>query len=163
MLENFGINIRRYYELSDNQEEVLYRFKKYQLQPTDAFLLNSGNDKVFIKAKEEASKWWSPELTLTIEASEKGSYVREVAGPNPATFTMTIFLLTVGVMILFLALMVALSQVSLGLSSTLSFLIAGFAAAFILSTYFIIWKGRQRAEGQIKILREFADRIIRNS
>lgn len=163
MLENFGINIRRYYELTDNQEELLYRFKKYQLQPDDAFLLSSGNDKVFIKVKDEASRWWSPELTLTIEAAEKGSFVREVAGPNPATFTMTIFLLTVGVMILFLALMVALSQVSLGLSSAVSFLIAGLAAAFILSTYIIIWKGRKKAEGQIMVLRDFANRIIQNS
>lgn len=160
MVSNFGINIRRQYTLPVSQETILQRFRRYAGTKSALFHIHAGNDKVFLKIKDDESKWWSPELSLTVESEGDGALVREVAGPNPSTFTMTIFLLTVGSTLLFLSLMVALSQLSLGLSYLWSLGIAGLAALFIMITYYVIWRGRKKAEGQILLLRKCVRQII---
>jgi hypothetical protein len=99
-------------------------------------------------------------MTLTIEQSETGSLIREVIGPNPPVFTGTIFLLTGGSVVLMFAVMVALSQISLGLSSFWSLLVAGFSVFFILIVYGIVWAGRLKAGSQIQELRDFAQKVM---
>lgn len=160
MTNNLGINIRRQYESGQSQEELLRRFRQKALSKPEGFEMQSGNDKVFVKFNKSGSMWYSPELTLTIENKENGSLIREVIGPNPATFTMTIFLLTGGLLVLFLALMVALSQISLGMSSQWSLLIAGSSAIFSVLFYLFVWSGRYRARAQIIALKEFAAQVI---
>lgn len=158
MFSNLGINFRRQYANMHSQEELLRRFRKLASSRPADFNLTSGNDKVFIRFNR--SNWFSPELTLTIEDKGNGSLIREVIGPNPATFTLTIFIITGGFIILFLALMVALSQISLGMSSFWSFFTAASAGLFSILFYLFIWSGRYRARGQMEELNRFVQGII---
>lgn len=160
MTNNLGINIRRQYESCQSQEELLRRFRQKATSRPEGIDMQSGNDKVFVKFSKSSSMWYSPELTLTIENKQHGALIREVIGPNPATFTMTIFLLTGGLLVLFLALMIALSQISLGMSSQWSFTIAGISAAFSVLFYLFIWSGRYRAKKQISELKDFVEQVI---
>jgi hypothetical protein len=158
MLKNLGINIRQQYEIAVLQDVLLSRFNRIAESQQSGLIIHTGNDKVFVKLKE--SSWYSPELTLTIEAKEGGVIIREIVGPNPATFTMTIFLLTGGLMVFFLAIMIALSQLSLGMSTLWSFIVASSAGLFSVIVYFFIWSGRYRAGGQIQRLKTFVQGVM---
>jgi hypothetical protein len=161
MANRFGINIRNHYDLEDQPDVVLRKFIRKLDESTEPFILKTGNNKVFFKTKHEETKWWSPELTLSIESGENGSHVREVIGPNPATFTLSMFGIIGGSVIFFFAIMVALSQINLGLSPKLSFIVAALAILFIVSVYTLIALGRRWAGGQMKRMTDYANSIIR--
>ncbi len=160
MANHFGINIRNRYELNEHPEQVLRKFIRRLNDSSQPFNLKTANNKVFFKTRAEEAKWWSPELSISIEQSENGTLIREVMGPNPETFTFTIFGIIGGSVLCFFAVMLALSQLNLGLSPTLSLVVAALALLFILIIYSTIALGRRRAASQMKAMTDYAKEIM---
>jgi hypothetical protein len=128
--------------------------------PDNPYLLQIAGEKIFIKIPPERHKWWSPELYLVVGEQDDHSHIREVLGPNPQVFMLSMFLISLGAVISFFALIVALSQFNLGMSATL-FLTIGLAALVLIGIV-LVWmaRGRRKARPQMEELRAFVRGVI---
>ncbi len=155
MLNDLGINIRKNYHSDLSMEAIQRSFKETTHAENPDFIVRTGNNKVFVSFRNHLKKWWSPELTLTLDEGSDNTQIRELLGPHPATFTMTMFFLTGGVVIFGLAIMLAISQISLGLSASLSFITALVAIIFMAGVYIFLLTGRIRGSSQMDQLHQF--------
>ncbi len=155
MWKKLGINIRRSYETSLAGDQVLNQFNEVKFTSNPDFVVRTGNDKIFVSYRNHLKKWWSPELTLTVDAETDKTQIRELLGPHPATFTMTMFFLTGGVVIFGLAIMLAISQISLGISASISFITALAAILFMSGVYVFLLAGRIKGSQQMDFMRDF--------
>lgn len=152
-----GIKFRQQYDVPQSQQTLLSKFMLKLKNPGIPYQMQIAGDKVFIKVPKEKHHWWSPELLLTIEKSENDtSTVKEVIGPNPPVFMLSMFLITGGGVISLFALIVAISQLGLGMASQLSFIISIVALILIVATLLFMALGRKKARPHMEELRKFA-------
>ena len=160
MSSNVGIKLRDHYDVALDQDTIVGRFQRRMKDPSNDYLLQIAGEKIFIKIPSSRHKWWSPELYLVVGKREGASHIREVLGPNPQVFMLSMFMISLGAVISFFALIVALSQFNLGMSATL-FLTIGLAALILIGiVLFIMAIGRRRARPQMQELRDFAASVI---
>jgi len=141
MFQNLGIRFRDQYVHNENPDTLLKRFKEKQNNKSNPFIIQIAYHSVFLKIPEKEHKWWSPELTVNIEAHENGSTIKEVSGPNPSTFTFAMFVIIFSIVIFFFALMFVFSQIQLGTSPHLSLLVIGATIVLALSVIIILGLG----------------------
>ena len=105
--------------------------------------------------------YWSPQLTLMIEEKEEGGcHLRGLYGPRPAVWTMFVFFYAIiGVVALF-SLMIGGSQINLGKSSWVIWLVPILAVLFI-SLYYVAYLGKKKGRPEIITMHNFLMKILK--
>ncbi len=141
-------------------DDIIKRFTTRKNNYTDSIEMRIVGNTVFLKVPPGANKWWSPELTLRIELKPEGSIVKEIAGPNPGTFTLAMFVIIAAIVIIFFALMFVFSQIQLGLPPLISLLVIGGSSLIVLLVLVILSWGRRKAKPQMKEMKNFVSDVI---
>lgn len=98
--------------------------------------------------------YWSPQLDLTLEESEKGSTVRGMYGPRPIVWTMFVFFYSVIGFAALVITVLGLSYLSLGRSVAILWLVPVLVIAFF-TLYLVANFGKKMGRGQMGTLHEF--------
>jgi len=88
--------------------------------------------------------------------------IREVTGPNPATFTLAMFVIIFAIVIFFFALMFAFSQIQLGTSPLISLLVIAGSATITFLVIVILGWGRKKAHAQMEEMKDFVKEVLSN-
>lgn len=116
---------------------------------------------VIISVKEEDRHFWSPELSLDVEAEGETTEVRCVLGPRSSLWTMFASFYAFSVLVGISGLVLGISQMGLGMRPWgLWFLPA--SAVLLASAYGIALTGQKVAYDQMTRLRSFVEDIFRN-
>jgi len=115
-------------------------------------IINPGYATIYIPRKDQ--HYWSPQLNLTFEETEKGSVLRGLYSPRPTVWTMFVFFYSIiGLGVLFIAVM-GLSYLMLGKPAAILWWVPVLLLIF-LSLYLVAHFGQKLGEEQMIILHEF--------
>ncbi|MEQ9168504.1 MAG: hypothetical protein RLO12_19760 [Fulvivirga sp.] len=113
---------------------------------------------IYIPHKDQ--HYWSPQLSLTIEETDRGSILRGLYGPRPVVWTMFIFFYSlIGITILFIGVM-GISYMSIGKPTSLLWLIPVLALTF-LTLWLVAHFGQKLGHAQMVILQSFIEKAIK--
>jgi len=157
-----SIRVRPRFKLATSYApEDLTVLIKQQIQNTKSSCYAESLLKSFVvlKIKKEEQHFWSPQLTLSIDRREGGSFIRGLYTPKPTIWSMFIFLYTgIGVCILFAGLY-GLSRLSLNLEAPILWSVpALFGLALLL--YLIAQFGQKLGARQMFDLHHFLEEAI---
>lgn len=155
-----GINIRRTYGHSESLEVLMEKFTTTQQRAENPFSLQMANNLISLNVNQEEQHWWSPEMTLRLEAEDNKISIYEVIGPNSSMFTLAMFFVILGSVIFLAALMMALSQMSVGDSPLLAIATTILSGILIAVTFRVLAMGRLKAADQVSRLRIFVGDIL---
>lgn len=123
-----------------------------QEQATCTGIVNDGYVTIYIPHEDQ--HYWSPQLNLTFEETEKGSLIRGLYGPRPVVWTMFVFFYSViALAVLFIGVL-GLSYAMLGKSTVILWLEPVLILIF-LSLYLVAHFGQKLGEKQMIILHDF--------
>lgn len=115
-------------------------------------IVNPGYVTLYIPRKDQ--HYWSPQLNLTFEETEKGSVLRGLYSPRPAVWTMFVFFYAlIGLGILFIGVL-GLSYLMLDKPATILWLVPVLVLIFF-SLYLVAHFGQKLGEKQMIILHDF--------
>lgn len=107
----------------------------------------------------EERHYWSPQLSIDIEAHEEGALIRGLYGPKPSVWLMFVFLYSVlGVISLFVAI-TGFSQYSLGIPAPVLWVLP-LTAILALFLYFSAKTGERLGRDQMVRLHLFLDEVL---
>ncbi len=141
--------------------EVIQRIREGLKEPNAACIGNATIGFATLIVPDKDRHYWSPQLTVTVEAKESGtgSIVRGMYAPAPAVWTMFVFFYAgLGLAIVAL-LMVGLSYYSLDQPATVLWWVPVLVALF-LTFYLVSYFGQKMGRQQMVILHGFAERCI---
>ena len=114
----------------------------------------------YLKIPEDEQHYWSPEFEVTVyKKVGKGSVIRGVIGPKPRIWTMFMFFYAVDIVLLFLGVIMGISQWVLGMDAPLLWSLPAFVVLWLV-IYLAAQYGRTRAREQTKRLWRFLDEAI---
>ncbi|NQV42497.1 MAG: hypothetical protein HQ506_09100 [Candidatus Marinimicrobia bacterium] len=157
-----GINLRRAYSNPLSQAELLRKFVNSQKAEDQPFTIQIANHLISMNVKQEEQHWWSPELTLRLEGEGSETTFYESIGPNSSMFTLAMFFVILGAVVFLAALMMSLSQMTIGDSPVLALVVTLFSGLLIVITFGVLALGRLKAADQVSRLRGFAQHLIEN-
>ncbi len=160
IFSHLGIRFREDYFYPEKPDVLLELFRARQKEGSSPMPIQMAYHSVFIKMPAQSYKWWSPELTVNIEAHEKGSKIKKVTGPNPGTFTLAMFVIIGALVILFFALMFAFSQIQLNMSPLISLIVIAASIAVEVIVIAILGWGRKKAQPQLKQMNDFVKEVL---
>jgi hypothetical protein len=160
MSNNIGIKLRDHYDVPQKQEDILKQIHKTNKDPNNRYIMQIAGEKIFIRIPREEQRWWSPEIYIVVDEKGDGSHIREVLGPNPQVFMLSMFLIVFGSVLGLFALIFALSQASLGISPAIALGIAGGSLLIIIAMLIVMAVGRKKAQPQMQELRDFFKQMI---
>lgn len=105
---------------------------------------------------EEEQHYWSPQLTLSLEATPQGTSLRGLYGPRPAVWTMFVFFYALIGFAIFVILIIGTSNLSLGKSGAILYLVPLLILVF-LSLYLVAYFGQKLGHDQMLILQQFVE------
>ncbi len=155
-----GINIRRTYDHVDSQDMLLRKLNGLVETTDHPFDVQVANDLITLNVDEIEQHWWSPEMNLRVESSEKGAVIYEVIGPNSSIFTLAMFFVMLGSVTFLAALIMTFSQIYLDETPFLALVGTFSSALLILVTFALLAMGRIKARDQVKGLRTFVQTVI---
>ena len=155
-----GINLRRTYGHSLSQAKLLEKFINFQKGEEQPFTLQIANQLISLNVKQDEQHWWSPEMTLRLENEGSETIFYESIGPNSSMFTLAMFFVILGSVIFLAALMMSLSQMTIGDSPLLALGVTLFSGLLIVVTFGVLAVGRLKAADQVSRLRDFVRHII---
>lgn len=155
-----GINIRRTYSHIDSQDVLLGKFTRVHANESNPFTFQIANQLISLNVKQEEQYWWSPEMTLRFENEASTTAIYEVIGPNSSMFTLAMFFVILGSVIFLSALMMSLSQMTIGESPLRAVVATISSGLLIMGTFGVLAMGRMKAADQVSRLRKFAGAII---
>ena len=158
--EKHGIKLRKQYNREETPDELLSKFKSKFESGSNLVMGNIRGEHVFFKILPEQRHYWSPEMDITLEKKEKGTYVREVIGPNSNIYTLTMSLLFFTIVLLFFALMFLFSQISLDMPTGTTLFLIAIGIIIIILLLLAMYFGRIKAKPQVLLLKEFVDGIM---
>jgi len=104
-------------------------------------------------------QYWSPELTLRIEAEEGGSRISGLMGPKAEVWTLFVFCYAVLGLSTLIVLLIGLSNWSLGQSARILWGVP-FGLALVSTIYYVAWIGQRWSRSQMRSLLEFCENAI---
>jgi len=161
-IDNLSIKFRRQYNLEEPPEVLLTKFKNALNEKTSTLSGKVVQDHLFLKILQSDRYYWSPEMTITFEKEETGTYVREVIGPNPGIYTFTMFLFFFTGTLLLFALMFLFSQITLNMPTTTTWIIIAISFLGLIFAFLFMLGGRIKAKPQMIILSEFAEEVFKS-
>lgn len=155
-----SIRPRIYVETSLSPEEVNQRIRK---QLRDDCCLCSGESTTGYAAiypPEEDQHFWSPQLTITLDADDQEvTRVRGLYGPKPSVWTMFVFFYAaIGFAVMIIS-MIGLSYWSLGKPATVLWLVPVLILVF-LSLYLVAYFGQRLGHKQMTNIHRFLERCL---
>lgn len=103
--------------------------------------------------------FWSPQLAITIEKTEKGCLLRGLYGPKPSVWTMFVFFYSVIGFAALIVTMIGLSYWSLGKETTILWLVPVLILLF-LSLYLVAYLGQKFGQKQMIYLHHFMEECL---
>jgi hypothetical protein len=103
--------------------------------------------------------YWSPQLAITIEETERGSLMRGLYGPKPSVWTMFVFFYSVIGFAALIVSMIGLSFWSLGKETTILWLVPLLILLF-LSLYLVAYLGQKFGHKQMIHLHHFVEECL---
>lgn len=151
----------RFKQLSQQTvQEINQEFEDF-LENTEACVGQVMEQTVILRIPEKERHFWSPELAINLEETEKGTIIRGLYGPNPTVWTMFMFAyIGIGIMAMF-ALMVALTNIMLEKGYLFVFIFSGLCIAG-LALYLIAQFGQKMGVEQTFTLHHFFEETIHN-
>lgn len=120
---------------------------------------NIVKDYVVLKIPENQQHYWSPQLSLEIEATNDGSRIRGLYGPKPGVWTMFVFFYSFIGFLTMLGLIFGLSQMMLKMEPYGLWAVP--VGAGLLAGLFIISKiGQRLGMEQMHQLKDFLDEAL---
>jgi hypothetical protein len=160
--EKLGVKLRNQYDWEEKPDDLLSKFKNKFESPSNPVMGKILGDHVFLKILPEQRHYWSPEMDITFEQKEKGTYVREVIGPNSNIYTLTMSLLFFTGVLLFFAIMFLSSQITLDLPTTTTWIFIWIGVMIVLLLLLIMYFGRRKAKPQIVLMKNFVDSVMKS-
>ncbi len=161
--DNFGIKLKKRYEVVGSPEEILKEFDNKLSENNKNVLGHVVNEKVFLKIPVDQHQWWSPQMTISVdecEEDETKTKIFENIGPNPSTFTLTMFVFFGAGTTIVLSLMWLFSLLTLGHDYSIALTIILVAFLIILAVFSILYNGRRKARSQMQLLRDFVNSVL---
>ena len=155
-----GINIRRRYNYTDSPEATIDKFKASLNNLSNPFIMQISDNLVILKIKQDHYHWWSPEMNLRFENEDNSTVVYEVIGPNPSIFTQALFFALLGSVTFIFALIIAFSQITLGMSPIVALAVTILSASLVAVAFIILGIGRIKAKEQVEGLENFVKKIL---
>ncbi len=156
-----GIKFRRQLTVKKSPDSLIKKFLEDFNNNSNTLCERVVDNHVLLKVLLKNRHYWSPEMNITIDKNEDGtSCVREVIGPSPAIFTLTMFLLLFGAVLLLFTIMFLFSQISLGLPTGTTWLLIILSLVILSGGLLMMYVGRKNAKDQMECLREYEENII---
>lgn len=164
MAESPAIQIRpRFKVLSESSvEEIQERINNYLTLPSTHGYgkITHGFGTIYLPTSEQ--HYWSPQLTISLEKTEKGTEVRGLYGPKASIWTMFVFFYaTIGFSFI-ITLIVGLTHISMEKES----LVIWFAPLLLiifLSLYLISYLGQKKGHPQVIKLDKIINEVLSKS
>ncbi len=163
--DNFGIKLKKRYEISGSPEGILTAFKNKLADKNNPVYGHVVNEKVFLRIPPEQHQWWSPQMTISVEEctdDKTKTKIFENIGPNPSTYTLTMFIFFGAGTTIVLSLMWLFSLMTLGHDYSVALTVIAFAVVLIALVFTIIYNGRRKALSQMQLLRDFVNSVLGN-
>ncbi len=151
-----GYKVRPRFKIETNYSVAILRKKLQdglrQSHATCIGIVNPCYVTIYIPHKDQ--HYWSPQLNLTFEETEKGSVLRGLYSPRPAVWTMFVFFYAlIGLAVLFIGVL-GLSYIMLDKPATILWLVPVLSLIF-LSLYMVAHFGQKLGEKQMITLHHF--------
>lgn len=155
-----SFNIRpRFKQFVKGEKEDLEKRIVENLRKEKQFIFNYLPGHVYIKIHPDQQHFWSPQLHLTFEKDEDATVIRGLYGPKPTVWAIFFFsYVALGILSLFIG-MWGLTRWSLGLDSTILWLIPVFAV-IALALYFSAQAGQKFGAQQMFDIHHFYEEQI---
>lgn len=149
----------RFKQLTQQNTKEIGNALKEGLKQQESCIGQIMEQTIILKIAPQNQHFWSPQLALNLEESEKGTIIRGLYGPNPTIWTMFMFAyIGIGIMAMF-ALMVGLTNLSLGRGYLFMIIFTALSGA-LLGLYFIAQFGQKMGVEQTFTLHHFFEEII---
>lgn len=119
--------------------------------------VNPGFSTFYLPVEEQ--HYWSPQLSISFEESEKGCVVRGLYGPRPAVWTMFVFFYSVIAFLILVISVIAFANISLGHYTGILYFIPILIFIF-LTLYFVADMGQRMGHDQMLILQGFFEGVF---
>lgn len=160
MSSEYSIKFRRQYELEIDPEIIFQKFDyRFQNDPK-LFQGRVVKPNILMKVADSARHYWSPELNMFVEKENNVTRIREVIGPNPAVFTLTMFLIFFAGTLFLFTLMYLFSQLTLDMDTSLTWIVIGFCFILFIVISLFMFYGRIKAKPQMEMMRDYIQEII---
>jgi hypothetical protein len=151
-----GYKVRPRFKIETNYrvEELKNKLQEGLHQEAAACIgiVNPGYVTLYIPRKDQ--HYWSPQLNLTFEETEKGCVLRGLYSPRPAVWTMFVFFYAIiALAVLFIGVL-GLSYLMLNKPAAILWLVPVLILIF-LSLYLVAYFGQKLGEKQMIILHDF--------
>ena len=157
-----SIRIRPRFKLSTSYspEELISKIKlRLEEGGNNCYAESLLKNFIVLKIEKEEQHFWSPQLTLSIDKLENGSFIRGLYTPKPTIWSMFVFFYTgIGVCILFGGLY-GLSRLSLNLEAPILWAIPVLVGLALL-LYIIAQIGQKLGAQQMFYLHHFIENAI---
>lgn len=147
------------FEVSENAEEINLSIRSIlNTQNCHCTGTSTSGFANFSPPKDELH-FWSPQLTITIEETEKGSIVRGLYGLQPSVWTMFVFFYAATGFSLMISLIIGLSYWSLNIASPFTWL-SPLLVLLFMSIYLVAYFGQKLGHRQMTSLHRFAEQCF---
>ena len=157
-----SIRIRPRFKISSvyTSEEILNKLHKNLSEGNSEFYAEELlSNFIVIKMKKKHQRFWSPQLSISIDKTDTGSILRGLYGPRPTIWSFFIFLYTgIGVCILFAGLY-GLARISLNLQAPILWLLPVLAGLALL-LYIFAQAGQKISAQQMFDIHHFFEKSI---
>ena len=103
--------------------------------------------------------YWSPQLGLSFEMTEKGTLLRGLYGPRPEVWTMFVLFYSIIGLSGLVVLIIGMSQLSLGKTANVLWLVPVLGSVF-LTLFLVANRGKKLGYEQIQLLHHFLERTL---
>ena len=140
-------------------ETILNRLRTYLEKPTAECTGTILNSYAILRVHDEQQHYWSPQLTIEVEAQDNGTLIRGLLGPRPVVWTLFASFYAFAIFAGLVGLIWGLSQWSLGITP-FALWIVPIAIFLITIAYAIAYTGQKLGYEQMLLLRTFLDKSI---
>ena len=146
-------------ELTIEKDTIMEQFRQ-NLETTETVVASVWEHHVVLKIPHEKQHFWSPQMTVSFEDLENGqTRVRGLCGPRPSVWMMFIFFYFLLGFVGMVVMIMGFSQMSLGLSYGILWLIPAIALLTLL-VFLTAKMGQRLAHAEMELLFDFCRTII---
>jgi len=157
------LQVRPRFRLEIEETPKAVKQKIDEALKSEAAILNGEivKDYIVLKIPENQQHYWSPQLSLEIEAKNKGSLIRGLYGPKPGVWTMFVFFYSLIGFLTMLGLIFGFSQLMLKMDPY-GFWVVFVGSALLIGLFIISKIGQRLGMEQMHQLKDFLDTALKS-
>lgn len=140
-------------------EEALQRIRQALDAPQSKIRGYIVDHHVVLKIPPEEQHYWSPQLSLELEAEEDSTLIRGLYGPKPSVWLMFIFFYAILGFVSLVVMVMGFSQLNLNLSARILWLLP-IALLLMVMVYLSAKAGQKKGHSQMEELHRFFEGAI---